>query len=68
MNMLPNELIAKQQLEIEELKTKIEIADQCRKEIYGVLYCIGGPLNDNVDRYKMQQLKPFFKIAQILGL
>jgi len=66
--MMPNDLIAKQQLEIEELKEKVAIADKCREEIHGVLFSIGAPLNDNIYGYSMKQLKPFFRIANILGL
>jgi len=66
--MTENELITKQQLEIEMLRKKIAIADDCRRDLYKVLFNIGAPLNDNKLLYSKEQLKPFFKIVDIFDL
>ena len=61
--MTENELIAKQQLEIEEL----EIVNSERKEALEniVLQCvrIGGPLNDNCGGYTDKQKYDFQRIV-----
>jgi len=61
-------LIAKQQLEVESLKEKIKITDDCRKKIFSVLYSTGGPLNDNILGYSKEQMEPFMEISEILNL
>ena len=66
--MNKDELIAKQQLEIEHLKEKVAIADKCRKKLHMVIFCIGGPLNDNKYRYTKEQLWPFAQIVDIYNL
>jgi len=66
--MTKEELITKQQLEIEALKEKIKIADDCRKKIFSVLYSTEGPLNDNILGYSKEQMEPFMEISEILNL
>lgn len=63
--MTNDEIIAKQQIEIENLRewqgwVKIDF-----ENIRSILYCIGGPLNDNVLNYSKEQLSTFFRIADI---
>lgn len=45
--MTKDELIAKQQLEIEELKDRLNEMRESMRKINNALFCIGGPLNDN---------------------
>jgi hypothetical protein len=66
--MTKEELITKQQLEIEELKSKVQLDSQAIDSVHSVLFCVGGPLNDNKHSYSREQLKPFFDIANVLGL
>ena len=43
--------------------------EECQEAIQGALnqiYCIGGPLNDNMNQYSKEQLMPFVHIASIL--
>jgi hypothetical protein len=63
-----DKLIAKQQLEIEHLKLRLKFAEEGRKKVHNILFCIGGPLNDNIKGYSKDQLGPFGDIANALGL
>lgn len=61
------ELIARQAMQLEELRD--EVAD-LRERISAArshIYCIGGPLNDNKLGYSMPQMATFFRIAKVLG-
>lgn len=60
-------LIAKQALEIDSLKTKLENAEDKIKNVINIITCIGAPLNDNYHQYNKNQLKIFFEIHQILS-
>jgi hypothetical protein len=35
-------------------------------EMHNILFCIGGPLNDNKLNYSKEQLKTFWMIANII--
>jgi hypothetical protein len=59
-------LIADQQLEIVKLKDIKNNYEKALNEINGLLYCCGGPLNDNFDKYTKEQLEIFFKIANLI--
>ena len=48
-----------------DLKKENESMREDFSKIMTVIYCIGGPLNDNVNRYSKKQLKPFWEIALI---
>ena len=63
-----NKLIADQQLEIKELKWKVNDFQKRMKEIDLKLHCIGGPLNDNFHRYNKKQLKIFYEISELCEL
>lgn len=65
--MTKDELITKQQLEIENLNEEIKNHSLACDDIYGILFNIGAPLNDNVLQYSAKQRKPFHEIAEILG-
>lgn len=46
-----------------EMRKKIEEMEKSFSAISLIIYCIGGPLNDNVLRYNKKQLFPFWRIA-----
>lgn len=54
--MNKDQLIAKQQLEMEELKERIEEYQDTLKQIYYAMYNIGAPLNDNILNFNTKQL------------
>ncbi len=62
--MTKDELITKQQLEIEELKIRVEDYQDMSNSIHNLIYCIGGPLNDNKLQYSKKQLSTFLAIAR----
>lgn len=66
--MTKDELITKQQLEIETLKEQVAAHKDREQQVFYVLYSIGAPLNDNKLRFSKEQLGPFFQISNILGL
>ena len=53
--MTKDELIGKQQLEIENLKIRLAWANEDKQKIKSALICIGGPLNGNKLDYSVQQ-------------
>jgi len=64
--MTKNELITKQQLEIESLKSENEFLRKSHDNIFNIIYCIGGPLNDNKLGYTKEQMMDFVKIKNEL--
>ena len=64
--MNDTEMIAMQARKIMELEADIAMAEDIIKRVKMKLVRIGGPLNDNCDGYTKEQLKPFFKIRDIL--
>lgn len=64
--MSPETLITKQQLQIEEMKERLELYGRAVREAIGVMVCIGGPLNDNKLRYTQEQRRDFHRIQEIL--
>lgn len=54
--MTKDELIAKQQLEIEGYKKMFEENEKLKGEITGKFYNIGQPLNDNVLQMNKKQM------------
>lgn len=61
-----DKLIAKQQLEIEELKEENNYNKDSLERIHSILYATGGPLNDNILGYSKEQLGPFFMISKLV--
>lgn len=69
-----NELVIKQQLEIESLKETLKEVNKTIKDIYSSLYCIGGPLNDNCIKLNNKQIhylyrdvgKPIVSLVKLL--
>ena len=64
--MTEDKLIAKQALRIAELEEENENFKERMKSIYGLIYCVGGPLNDNRDGYTPIQMKTFAEIADYI--
>ncbi len=64
--MTTNDLIAKQQMRIEKMRRTIRRHNQAKEKIHGLIFCIGGPLNDNCDQYTPKQAQIFFEIDRIL--
>lgn len=51
------ELIAKQQHKIKKLKRMLKANKKVRKDLHGMFYSIGEPLNDNILRMTGVQLR-----------
>jgi len=66
--MSTDQIIAKQQVEIENLKEENGIYREAIKDVYSILFGIGGPLNGNFYMYKGYHLIPFRKIAKAINL
>lgn len=65
MSASATETIAAQAQEMVSLRAEVEELRNRQKEIHNLLYCIGGPLNDNVLGYTKQQLRVLFRIAEL---
>lgn len=63
--MSKDELIAKQQLEIEELKSISSTRKEALRKISRLCTCIGGPLNDNKKGYTKEQMLDFWQINEL---
>ncbi|MEE9214851.1 MAG: hypothetical protein V3U54_08675 [Thermodesulfobacteriota bacterium] len=48
-----------------EMRKEIQKMSKAFSDIESIIYCIGGPLNDNVLRYNKKQLKTFWEISFI---
>lgn len=48
-----------------EMKKEIQNMKKSFSEIEGIMYCIGGPLNDNILNYDKKQLETFWNISNI---
>lgn len=64
--MTKDELITKQQLQIEFLKQREIEFTKSANDITMSIVCIGAPLNDNILGYTHKQLKIFFDIKNEL--
>lgn len=66
------ELIARQQMEIEELKQDLGTNVAIKNSLHGEFYSIGAPLNDNILGFNKEQLqwvgKVYFLIEKIRTL
>jgi hypothetical protein len=65
--MNPDTVIARQVKENYELRDQLKDYKEMARKIHNLLFCIGGPLNDNREGYSQQQLGAFFKIHHIIG-
>jgi hypothetical protein len=61
-------LIAQQALKIAEMEEEIKALKEANDEIHGVIFGIGGPLNDNIWGYTHKQLGPFDQIAKLVDI
>lgn len=64
--MTKDELIAKQQLQIEEYKQMLEENSEIKKSLTGKFYNIGEPLNDNVLQFNKDQQKWCFGVVALV--
>lgn len=64
--MTKDELIAKQQLQIEEYKEKLKENKELIEQIIGKFYNIGQPLNDNILQMNKDQLKWCFGVVGLV--
>ena len=64
--MTKDELIAKQQLQIEEYKQMLEENSEIIKSLTGKFYNIGEPLNDNVLQFNKDQQKWCFGVVTLV--
>jgi hypothetical protein len=63
--MTKDELITKQQLQIEEYKELMKDNKELRSQIIGKFYNIGQPLNDNVLQMNKKQMGWCFKVVEL---
>jgi hypothetical protein len=66
MEMTKDELIAKQQLQIEEYKEILKLNKELKRKIEGKLFNIGQPLNDNVLQMNKDQKKWCFGVVELV--
>ena len=66
--MNKDKLISQQALEIAVLKEKLKQYADAAQDIRNEIFCIGGPLNDNVHQYTHKQLWIFSKIIEHIEL
>lgn len=65
--MTTDELIVKQQLEIEELKIENNDLRMSIAKAHGYIICIGGPLNDDRLGFNKEQRMLFHRISNALN-
>lgn len=61
-----DELIAKQQLQIEDYKQMLEENSEIIKSLMAKFYSIGAPLNDNILQFNKEQQKWCFEVVGLL--
>jgi hypothetical protein len=64
--MTKDELITKQQLEIEEYKEMLEENHNIITRLTGMFYNIGQPLNDNILNFNKEQQKWCFSVINLI--
>jgi hypothetical protein len=64
--MTKDELIVKQQLQIEEYKQMLEENSQLKHDLEMSFYAIGQPLNDNVLQFNREQKKWCFGVVSLI--
>lgn len=64
--MTKDELISKQQLEIEEYKIQSESKAQLKKQLIARFVSIGQPLNDNVLQFNKEQQKWCLRVLELI--
>jgi hypothetical protein len=66
--MKKDELIAKQQIKIEEYEDLLKENEELKQQIMGKFYNIGQPLNDNVLNMNKEQMKWCFEVVSLTEL
>lgn len=61
-----DKLIADQARKIAELEEKVNEFNAICGNIHSILFCVGGPLNDNKLGFTPEQQKVFFRISEQL--
>ncbi len=64
--MTREELIVRQQLQIEEYKQMLQENSEIIKTIKGRFYNIGQPLNDNILEFNKEQMAWCFKVVDLV--
>lgn len=64
--MTKDELIAKQQLELEDYKSTLEANKGILKNIHGMFYSIGAPLNDNKLEFNKAQRNWCHEVVELI--
>lgn len=64
--MSKDELIAKQQLEIEQYKIAMAENKKTAKDLHMKFFAIGQPLNDNVLQFNKEQIKWAFSVYDLI--
>ena len=64
--MTKNELIVKQQLELEKYKEMLEVNKKLKSKLIGQFYGCGQPLNGNVLQMNKAQMKWCFEVVGLL--
>lgn len=64
--MTKDELITKQQLQIEKYKEMLKVNKELKSQIIGKFYSIGQPLNDNVLQMNEDQMKWCFEVVHLV--
>ena len=64
--MTKDELIAKQQLEIEEYKQMLKENTKLKRDLVMMFYAIGQPLNDNILQFNKEQHKWCFRVVELI--
>ena len=66
--MTDTELIAKQAKKIEELREELDETNGGIRSVHMLIFGIGGPLNDNMLGFTVEQRSVFHRIAEALDL
>jgi len=64
MDYETTKIIANQAIKIIKLERKKKELKEAISNIHGILFSIGGPLNDNFKQYSKEQLVTFTRIYQ----
>lgn len=63
MSLTESDLIVSQQIEIANLKKILASYRESHSRIHNIIFCVGGPLNDNKFGYSKEQRSTFHWIA-----
>jgi SMC interacting uncharacterized protein involved in chromosome segregation len=64
--MTKDELISKQQLQIEEYKQMLQENTELKRDLKMMFYAIGQPLNDNILQFNKEQQKWCFRVVALV--